>query len=375
MGKSLAAGVRNVMTDDASTIFEFDIALSFAGEDRAYVADVADRLRGQGIRVFYDQYEQATLWGKNLYDRLDYVYRRAARYCILFISEPYANKVWTNHERQSAQARALEENREYVLPVRFDDTEIPGLRSTIGYIDARHTTPDYLVQLILQKLGDSPSHRATTPAPVRVPRTPEQQRQLLAERPPHWEYLLFAGVLAQGKEALEPKWRDHQLRYARVTGQSLDDSQVGPFIVAAMNEPVAFAANLSRVFDRQAKELAFGPPGVPGDPARIEHLGHRFVAIYEDFLDWSARLRGTVTSSKYRRLLDLAASTADMPAKQIRDFTDHHVATLDRLPELLAEPSDEPIDLTFVIELDADRRIIAEYNREFKRLRRRGAFG
>lgn len=182
------------MTDDASTIFEFDIALSFAGENRAYVADVAERLRSQGIRVFYDQYEQATLWGKNLYDRLDYVYRRAARYCILFISEPYANKVWTNHERQSAQARALEENREYVLPVRFDDTEIPGLRSTIGYIDARHTTPDHLVLLILQKLEDSPSRRATTVVPVRVPRTPEQQRQLLTERPPYWEYQIIMSL-------------------------------------------------------------------------------------------------------------------------------------------------------------------------------------
>ena len=35
------------MTDDARTIFEFYIALSFAGEDRAYVADVAERLRSQ----------------------------------------------------------------------------------------------------------------------------------------------------------------------------------------------------------------------------------------------------------------------------------------------------------------------------------------
>lgn len=103
------------MTDDASTTFQFDIALSFAGENRTYAADVAERLRGQGVRVFYDQYEQAMLWGKNLYDHLEYVYRRAARYCVLFISEHYADKVWTNHERQSAQARALEENHEYVL--------------------------------------------------------------------------------------------------------------------------------------------------------------------------------------------------------------------------------------------------------------------
>jgi hypothetical protein len=361
------------MTDDPSTIFEFDIALSFAGEDRAYVADVAERLRNQGIQVFYDQYEQATLWGKNLYDRFDYVYRRAARYCVLFISKYYADKVWTNHERQSAQARALEENREYVLPVRFDDTEISGLRSTIGYIDARHTTPDQLVQLISQKLKQPSNPATTTPPAVRVPRTPEQQRQLLGERPPGWEYLLFAGILAQGKDALEPKWRDHQLRYVRVTGQSLDDSQVGPFIDAAMNEPLAFVENLNRVFDRRAQELAFGPPGVSGDPARIEHLGHRLVAIYEDFLDWSARLRGTVTPSEYRKLLDLAASTADLPATQIRDFIDQYVATADRLPELLAEPGDKPVHLTSVLELDIDKRIVAEYNREFRRLRRKGA--
>jgi hypothetical protein len=73
-------------------------------------------------------------------------------------------------------------------------------------------------------------------------------------------------------------------------------------------------------------------------------VGHRLVAIYEDLLDWSARLRGTVTSSKYRRLLDLAASTADMPATQIRDFIDRLVATTDRLPELLTEPGDDSIN-------------------------------
>jgi hypothetical protein len=66
------------------------------------------------------------LWGKDLYEHLDWIYQKAARYCVLFASEAYANKVWTTHERRSAQARALQSNQEYVLPVRFDDTEIPG---------------------------------------------------------------------------------------------------------------------------------------------------------------------------------------------------------------------------------------------------------
>ena len=71
----------------------------------------------------------------------------------MFISRHYAEKVWTKHERRSALARALEERVEYVLPARFDDTEIPGLRPTIHYQDLRNLTPVQLGDLILQKLG------------------------------------------------------------------------------------------------------------------------------------------------------------------------------------------------------------------------------
>lgn len=132
---------------------EYDVCLSFAGEDRDYVDLVAGALRERGIRVFYDKYEKASLWGKDLYEHLDYVYRRAARYCVLFASKNYALKIWTNHERKSAQARALQDYGEYVLPVRFDDTEIPGLRPTVGYIEARDSSPEQLAELVKAKLG------------------------------------------------------------------------------------------------------------------------------------------------------------------------------------------------------------------------------
>ena len=117
--------------------FEFDVVLSFAGEQRPYVEEVAARLRAAGIRVFYDANEQASLWGKNLYTHLDEIYRKRARYCVMFLSEAYRDKLWTNHERESAQARAFEESKEYVLPARFDDTEIPGIHPTIAYVDLR----------------------------------------------------------------------------------------------------------------------------------------------------------------------------------------------------------------------------------------------
>lgn len=133
--------------------FQYDVCLSFAGEDRPYVERVARILRDRGVRVFYDAYEQVELWGKDLYTHLNDIYSSAARYCILFVSAHYARKVWTNHERAAAQERALTEHREYVLPVRFDHTSIPGLRRTIGYLDIAAITPKQLAALIIKKLG------------------------------------------------------------------------------------------------------------------------------------------------------------------------------------------------------------------------------
>jgi hypothetical protein len=133
--------------------FQYDVSLSFAGEDRVYVKKVADTLRDRGLKVFYDEYEKAELWGKDLYAHLDDIYQNAARYCVIFVSKPYAKKLWSNHERESAQARAFRENKEYILPARFDDTAIPGLRETVGYIDLRKVQPAELAELIIEKVG------------------------------------------------------------------------------------------------------------------------------------------------------------------------------------------------------------------------------
>lgn len=151
-GQGRRAGPRSAgkPPDDAET---YDVALSFAGEQREYVERVAALVRAGGARVFYDLYETVNLWGKNLFDHLEQVYKERARYVVIFASTDYAEKAWTNHERQSAQARALELKREYILPARFDDTEIPGILRTVAYIDLRRTSPEELASLILDKIG------------------------------------------------------------------------------------------------------------------------------------------------------------------------------------------------------------------------------
>jgi hypothetical protein len=136
---------------------QFDIALSYAGEDRIYVDEVANLLNLRGVKVFYDKFEEANLLGKNLYDYLSDVYSNRALFTILFVSKYYGEKVWTNLERQAMQSKALREKIEYILPVRFDDTEIPGLLPTISYISAIEKTPADLVELICKKLNQKNS--------------------------------------------------------------------------------------------------------------------------------------------------------------------------------------------------------------------------
>ncbi len=131
----------------------YDVALSFAGEQRAYVRGVATALDQLRLKVFYDEFETENLWGKDLQAHFDKVYRELARLCVIFISKDYVSKSWPRHEGRSALARALEERGEYVLPVRFDDTPLPGLQPTIAVVYASSYTPAQLANLIKGKLG------------------------------------------------------------------------------------------------------------------------------------------------------------------------------------------------------------------------------
>ena len=63
--------------------FDYDVALSFAGEEREVVEQFASALVHKGVRVFYDNFEKSVLWGKDLYQHLQTVYRDKARYCII----------------------------------------------------------------------------------------------------------------------------------------------------------------------------------------------------------------------------------------------------------------------------------------------------
>jgi hypothetical protein len=127
-----------------------------------------------GYHVFYDRHETANMWGKDAYVYLREIYYEKALYTIMFISPHYAKKLWPNHERESAQARAFSEHSEYILPARFDDTPVPGLLPTTFYVDLRIKTPEELADLAKQKLG-------RVPCPDFLPNNPDRLLRKLAQ--------------------------------------------------------------------------------------------------------------------------------------------------------------------------------------------------
>lgn len=68
------------------------------------------------------------------------------------MSVNYIAKRWPKHELNQAQARDFKSDVEYILPLRLDDTELPGINDTTAYVDLRTKSIEHVAQLCLKKL-------------------------------------------------------------------------------------------------------------------------------------------------------------------------------------------------------------------------------
>lgn len=355
-------------TASGEPVYQFDIAVSFAGEDRELVEEVVGKLKNAGIRVFYDTDYQADMWGEDLVEYLDNIYRVKAHYTIIFISRFYAEKMWTSHERRSALARAVEQRGAYILPVRLDSTALGGLRPTIGYLDARMIGADGIVDTTLAKLVGSPPAKSVRI--TRVPRTEAERQQVILMRPPAWEFLYFAGQLLYERNSIEAKYKDHEIHYAPASREIIGKADITAFISQKLGEAESLAGKMTNLTnDAETTERAFGGSGEPGDPARIAHLAKRLNSCYEEFMDWAAQVRGVSAPSEFRTLLELLARWADSPVGQYRSFVDEVVVKVDMVPSAIA--AGEPVRLELTLTLSISDEVKRAYDTEFRRVKKK----
>jgi hypothetical protein len=138
-------------------MYKYDLALSFAGEQRHLAATFAQRLDASGYSIFYDEFNQSELWGRDLSVVLAKIYAEQARYCLIILSHEYLQKPWTNHERRSSISEFINKRGDYILCLKVDEVDLPGYSSVMGYISLKRYSEDEVYQLLLQKLG-RPNH-------------------------------------------------------------------------------------------------------------------------------------------------------------------------------------------------------------------------
>ena len=180
---------------------KYHVALSFAGEQRDFVEGVAKHLKSSDIKVFYDEFEKNSLWGKSLLESLKDVYAERSHYVVLFISEEYCSKAWPKLEANHSIRGALIGGKTTILPIRFDQSVVPGLPEDIAYIEIKdYPTPALIAKEICEKIGVRPlaGKASNTPPPLTKQPTGEIS----------FDYSSHNGkyVIGSGKAQFETMW-------------------------------------------------------------------------------------------------------------------------------------------------------------------------
>jgi len=132
--------------------YEYDIAVSFAGENREYVEQVVRALQNYGVNVFYDKDKEVEMIGEDLFEYFADIFTNKSKYIAIFISEYYNKKIWTKHEFGSMKGRILNAKKDIFL-IKFDNTNLLGIPETMYYVDANKKTPIEIADMLVEKTG------------------------------------------------------------------------------------------------------------------------------------------------------------------------------------------------------------------------------
>lgn len=104
--------------------FEWDVAISFAGENRTLAEFIAEQLGELDISLFYDRnYEDNYLGGLWSREFLD-IFGNKSRLVVAILDQHHKDKVWPTFERDCFTPRVPEAE---VIPVFLDKTIFPGI--------------------------------------------------------------------------------------------------------------------------------------------------------------------------------------------------------------------------------------------------------
>jgi hypothetical protein len=153
--ESIAKHLMSKSEDNPSGETIFDLAFSFAGEDRQYVESVKAECDKLGLSTYYDKERKVEQWGKSFISEQRKVYSGyKTKHFVPFISKHYFSKPIPTDEFKSALLESTKRSR-YILPIKLDDSRISVeyLRRDVQYLKSEDHTPKQLA-LALKQIVD-----------------------------------------------------------------------------------------------------------------------------------------------------------------------------------------------------------------------------
>lgn len=134
--------------------------ISYSHEDASFVNQLAEDLVASGVGVWLDRWEIKV--GDSISDRIQSGLQESD-YLLVVLSPNSVNSPWVCEELSVARVRQLESRRVIVLPVLYQDCEIPALLRDKLYADCRGERYNQGLQKLLVVLAPSPEIGAPTP--------------------------------------------------------------------------------------------------------------------------------------------------------------------------------------------------------------------
>jgi tetratricopeptide (TPR) repeat protein len=142
---------------------KFKVALSFPGEHREFIQQVADHLAHEygRLHILYDKYHDADFAKPSLGIELPMLYKEQSELVVYFLCKDYAEKQWTTLEWRAIQEMILEKRYDDLMQFKFDTYPVPGDLKIDGYIeiykdkDNQNLTPQQVGYKILERVRNN----------------------------------------------------------------------------------------------------------------------------------------------------------------------------------------------------------------------------
>jgi hypothetical protein len=116
---------------------EYDVFLSHASEDSEWCETLAQRLRDEGVRVWFDKWELQP--GDHLLARLNEGIEKSRKMIAVWTESYFRDKnVWTLAESYSQQHSDVLAEQRPLIPLLREECKIPSTLRNILHIDCRN---------------------------------------------------------------------------------------------------------------------------------------------------------------------------------------------------------------------------------------------